>query len=241
VNEKMIEMLESEIIPHLLNLHVTSDKQAEEMRKNPDSPLFTLVFDREGYSPAFFKRIWDKHRIAVLTYRKNVKDNWDEAVFEDVTVETRIEKTSMKLHEKQITVDDYSIHEVRRLCPNSHQTSIITNNRILTVALIAAYMFGRWIQENFFRYLRQEYSFDKIIQYSIDKINDNTTVVNREYSNIEYRIKKLREKLSRLKAKLYDHQQLPHREEKADDEKDENKQMVYATTGITGTNITNCR
>jgi hypothetical protein len=34
-------------------------------------------------------------------------------------------------------------------------------------------------------------------------------VVNREYSNIEYKVKKLREKLSRLKANLYDYQQTP--------------------------------
>jgi hypothetical protein len=217
VNEKMIEMLENEIIPRFVELHVPNEKQAAEMSKNPDYPLFTLVFDREGYSPAFFKRIWDKHRIAVLTYRKNVKDNWNEAVFKDVKVETRIEETEMKLHEEAVVIDKYSMREVRRLCPNSHQTSIVTSNKILTLALIAAYMFGRWIQENFFRYLRQEYSFDKIIQYTIDDIDNNIVVVNREYSNVEYKIKKSREKLSRLKAKLYDCQQLSLPKEKADE------------------------
>jgi hypothetical protein len=213
----MIEMLENEIIPHLIELHVPGEKQAEEMSKDPDYPLFTLVFDREGYSPSFFKRIWDKHRIAVLTYRKNVKDSWDEAVFEDVKVETRIAETEMKLHEEAVVVDQYPMREVRRLCPNSHQTSIVTNNKILPLALIAAYMFGRWIQENFFRYLRQEYSFDKIIQYTVDDIDNNIVVVNREYSNIEYKIKKSREKLSRLKAKFYDRQQESLTEEKADE------------------------
>ena len=39
-------------------------------------------------------------------------------------------------------------------------------------------------------------------------------VINREYSNIEYKIKKTREKLSRVKAKLYDHQQAEPNEEK---------------------------
>jgi hypothetical protein len=65
------------------------------MQNNPDYPRFTLVFDREGYSPSFFKRIWDKHCIAVLTYRKNVKDNWEE--------------TTMKLHEEEVTLDGYTM------------------------------------------------------------------------------------------------------------------------------------
>ena len=44
-------------------------------------------------------------------------------------------------------------------------------------------------------------------EYSLDKIDDDFKVVNREYSNISYRIKKEREKLSRRKAQLYNHRQ----------------------------------
>ena len=207
VNEKMIEMLETEIIPRLIELHTVSEEQQKQMDENPHYPLFTLVFDREAYSPALFKKLWDNHHIAVLTYRKNVKDEWEEADFEEVNVDVRLGRTTMKLHEKEITLDGYSMREVRRLTSNGHQTSIITNNRILTMALIACYMFGRWVQENFFRYLRQDYAFDKIIQYSIDEIDKTVTVVNREYSNIQYEIKRGREKLYRLKANIYKLQQ----------------------------------
>jgi len=45
-------------------------------------PAFTLVFDREAYSPKFFESLWEE-RIAVITYRKNVKDQWAEDDFED--------------------------------------------------------------------------------------------------------------------------------------------------------------
>jgi len=68
-------------------------------------------------------------------------------------------------------------------------------------------MFGRWVQENFYRYLRQDYAFDKIIQYSVDEIYKNIMVVNREYSNIQYDIKRIREKLYRVKANIYKYQQ----------------------------------
>jgi hypothetical protein len=221
VNEKMIEMLESEIIPRLLELHTISPEQQELMDADPDYPLFTLVFDREGYSPALFKRLWKTYRIAVLTYRKHVKDEWDEGVFQEVRVNTRLGETTMQLHEKELLLDDYSMREVRRLTASGHQTSIITSNHKLTIALIASHMFGRWVQENFFRYLRQEYAFDSIIKYAVDKLDDNYMVVNREYSNITYRIKKTREKLSRFKATLYDHSQA------APQEKDNDKPTVY--------------
>jgi len=207
VNEKMIEMLEDEIVPRLIKLHTVSDEQRRKMAENPDHPLFTLVFDREAYSPALFKKLWEKHHIAVLTYRKGVKDQWEEADFEEVDVDVRLGKTQMKLHEKEITLDGYSMREVRRLTSDGHQTSIITNNRILTVTLIACYMFGRWVQENFFRYLCQDYAFDKIIQYSKDEIDKSVMVVNREYSKIQYEIKRCREKLYRIKANLYKLQQ----------------------------------
>ena len=156
VNEKMIEMLENHIIPRLLELHTVNEDVKQKMDENPDYPLFTLVFDREAYSPALFKRIWEKYHIAVLTYRKNVKEDWEEADFEEVDVDVRLGKTKMKLHEKEIILDDYSLREVRRLTSTGHQTSIITNNKILTLTLIACYMFGRWVQEIFFRYLCQD-------------------------------------------------------------------------------------
>jgi len=207
VNEKMIEMLENKIIPHLIELHKISDEQQKNMSNNPDYPLFTLVFDREAYSPALFKNLWEKYRIAVLTYRKNVKEDWDEADFEEVKVNVSLGETNMKLHEKEVTLDNYTMREVRRLTSNKHQTSIITNNKILSKSLIACYMFGRWVQENFFRYLRQDYAFDKIIQYATNEIDNTIMVVNREYSNIQYEIKRCREKLNRIKAKIYKLQQ----------------------------------
>jgi len=225
VNEKMIEMLETEIIPRLLELHAVSEEQKKKMEENADYPLFTLVFDREAYSPAFFKRLWETRRIAVLTCRKNVKDCREEAEFEEVKVDVRPGETVMQLKEKEITLDGYSMREVRRLTPSGHQTGIITNNRILSIALIASYMFGRWVQENFFRYLRQDYAFDRIIQYAVDEVDKTVMVVNREYSNIQYDIKRLREKLCRLKAKMYKLQQnaLKENEEKKADKKEGDK------------------
>jgi len=220
VNEKMGEMLLSEIVPELLKLHPVSQQREKLMEECPDEPVFTLIFDREAYSPALFAELWNQYRIAVITYRKNVKDKWDEELFTDYEVITSLGDTKMKLHEQEFCNEKCSMREVRKLSGNGHQTSIVTTNKILSIVMIASHMFARWAQENFFRYMRQEYALDKIIQYSTDEIDKDIRVVNPEYNNISYRIKKEREKLGRRKAELYEYeQQNPLQENEKENEK----------------------
>jgi hypothetical protein len=223
VNEKMSEMLDDEIIPELLKLHPVTDEHKKCMEENPDEPVFTLVFDREAWSPAFFAKLWNEHRIAVITYRKNVKDKWDESLFKEHIVTTTFDKESMKLHEQSLSYGEFVMREVRKLCPGGHQTSIVTTNKILTIEHVAACMFARWAQENFFRYMRQDFSFDNIVQYSIDEIDGETMVVNREYSNLCYKIKKEKEKLNRRKAKIYQLEQENALQKEEKSEKDKRK------------------
>ena len=46
-----------------------------------------------------------------------------------------------------------------KLTDTGHQTSVITTNYKIPMALIALIMFSRWSQENFFRYMRQAVSY----------------------------------------------------------------------------------
>ena len=50
------------------------------------------------------------------------------------------------------------------------------------MALIACYMFGRWVQEIFFRFMRQDYAFDKI-NASISRKSTTNGAGNRAVSN----------------------------------------------------------
>jgi hypothetical protein len=202
VNEKLQQALDEEIIPQL-NTLAQSKITEEELLADANLPRYTLVFDREGYNPRFFNDIWQKHRVAVITYRKNVKNLWDEAEFAHYEIETEMGTTTMLLHEKEIEIDGVHMREIRKLSPGGHQTSVITTNRKLSILLVALYMFARWAQENFFKYMRQEYDLDRIIQYGIDELDSNIMVVNREYSNLTHHLKKTREKIARRKAQLF--------------------------------------
>lgn len=201
VNEKLQEMLITELVPRLLEL---TDGRVSQKDLDADHrlPRFTLVFDREAYSPVFFKHLWENFRIAVITYRKNIKDQWEEEEFNVHDIHTDV-KSTMVLCEKQVELNGVELREVRRLTDTGHQTSVITTNYKMSTALIALYMFSRWAQENFFRYMRQEYDIDRIIQYGVNELDKSIMVVNREYSNLTYRLKKLRERIARRQARLY--------------------------------------
>jgi len=95
------------------------------------------------------------------------------------------------------------MREVRKKTDSGHQTSIITTNKKLSLILIAIHMFSRWAQENFFKYLIQEYDLDKIVHYVVNKIDDDVKVVNPIYSKLTNLLKKVREKISRRQANLY--------------------------------------
>lgn len=202
VNEKLGEMLSTQIIPRLKQ-QVALPVSEQALLDDPDLPRFTLTFDREGYSPKAFKNYWEKDRIAVLTYNKNVKSKWPESEFHQYTIPVDGKEVKMELAEREIELEGIKIREVRKKAGHSHQTSILTTNRKLSISWIAIYMFARWCQENFFKYLRQEYDLDRMMYYLVKQINEGVMVVNPMYSKLTQSLKKIREKISRRQARLF--------------------------------------
>lgn len=202
VNEKLQEVLVSSIIPTLLQ-EITPKYSEEELNQDPDLPRFTIVFDREAYSPDLFKKLWDTYRIAVITYRKNVQDYWGDEDFTTHKISMEGVSMEMELARREVTINGEVFQEVRRKTKDAHQTSVLTTNRKLTITMVAVYMFARWNQENFFRYMRQDYDFDRLLQYAVDQIDSDFLVVNPAYNKLSYKLKKIREKINRRKASLY--------------------------------------
>jgi hypothetical protein len=200
LTEKLQNAIEDNILPKLIEAgHIKTLDQS----KLPATPQCTFVFDREAYALAFFERLWNTYRIAILTYRKNVKDKWDELAFKSIDVQLLNNKTMMLLCEQPTTLGNLTYREVRRLGNNTHQTSIITTHPTLLIQKIAANMFDRWTQENFFRYMIADFDFDKIIEFGTEEIDLEKQIVNPDYKAIAHKLKKLREKISRKKAAFY--------------------------------------
>src|SRR3989339_1693661 len=70
----MLEAIENDIVPRLLR-DVPGQPTQQEFDADPYRSRFLIVFDREGYSPSFFRRMRQEHRIACVTYHKFPKED----------------------------------------------------------------------------------------------------------------------------------------------------------------------
>lgn len=226
VNEKLKDALLNQIVPTLLK-EATHLPTQEELDANPALPRLILVFDREGYDKKLFKELWDKYRIAIITYRKNVRDSWPQKEF--IPIETKVfeRNVTMNISERKTQVGDVEVREIRRLTESGHQTSIVTTNFLMDTAMVAGKMFSRWSQENFFKYALQDFDLDRMAQYGVEEVNPKQKVVNPLYRKIMYQIKKAKEKTARLKAK-----QMKIVEENLDKSIDHLKETLYKQTKL---------
>lgn len=202
LTEKLKQAISDQLLPLLLET-TKSFVNEQTLESQPEMPRFTLVFDREGYEPAFFGQLWKQHRVAVITYRKNVTDLWDTECFSDMEISKLYQNVTMRICERQTTLSGHDFREIRALSGNGHQTSIITNNHVLETAMIASKMFSRWNQENYFRYMLQEFDLDRVIEYGYEAENQEKTVINPLYRKASQKLKKVKEKKARLQAKMY--------------------------------------
>ena len=132
VDPGMLKTLENDIVPRLLE-EVPGQPSERQLEENPLLHRFVLVFDREGYSPGFFRRMREKHRIACISYHKFPDGEWDENDFEKHKVEMpHGEVIEMELAEKNTWIgskksEKIEVREVRRLTKSGHQTSHCLN------------------------------------------------------------------------------------------------------------------
>lgn len=202
LNEKLQSIILDEVVPELLK-DTEKIVSSDTLEKNPAQARFILVFDREAYDSAFFKLLWEKYRIAIVTYKKNVKDKWDESGFNECSATVIGKTVALRLQQREVQVGGFTVREIRKLTEYGHQTSIITTMQQGSMEFIAGKMFSRWSQENFFQYMMQNYGIDKLTEYGIEEVNPDKLVVNPSYRKNEYRLKKHREKLARVKARFF--------------------------------------
>ncbi|MEI6705368.1 MAG: putative transposase, partial [Deltaproteobacteria bacterium] len=126
----LLNVLREDIVPRLLK-EIPNQPTEEELKANPHMCRFVMVFDREGYSPEFFRDMWKDHMIACMTYHKHPRENWPEESFvkHDVTM-PNAERVTLLLAERGSLVgtgkNSIWLREIRKLTESGHQTSIIS-------------------------------------------------------------------------------------------------------------------
>lgn len=196
----LIRVLEEQILPRL-EQDIPNQPSAEQLAEHPDLHRFTLVFDREGYSPEAMARL-KAVRVACITYRKRATDIWPEAEFAEHPIRLVGDNwTTMKLAERRVVLSNgLAVREIRRLCDGGHQTSLVTTDERSNLTYVAAWMFARWCQENFFRYMREHYNLDRLVDYETKPMPDTTRVVNPAFRRLDSEVRTLSSILSRKLA-----------------------------------------
>jgi hypothetical protein len=63
-------------------------------------------------------------------------------------------------------------------------------------------MFARWSQENFFKYAREHFALDRLVDYRTEAISDPLRVVNPDYRHLDGQVRSATGKLTRRLAKF---------------------------------------
>jgi len=190
VDAGLLAVLREQIVPRLEAL-VPARPQAHPKAAQPQAPRFTLVFDREGYSPEFFLEMQQRH-IAVLTYHKFAGADWPQAEFKPCTVKlANGEQSTMQLAERRVELGGkVALREVRKLGASGHQSSILSTNEVLDMRPLASAMFARWCQENFFRYMREHYNLDRLAEYGTEELPGTTRLVNPRWRELDSQVRR---------------------------------------------------
>ena len=137
------------------------------------------MFDRGGWSPKLFAQLLEQ-RFDVLTYRKGRIDKIAERLFKTTKAQINGRQVSYCLHDKRVAFldGDLRLRQVTRLSKDGHQTSILTSRVDLKAIQVAYRMFERWRQENFFKYMREEFAIDALAEHAAEPDDPTRTVPN---------------------------------------------------------------
>lgn len=174
----------------------------------------TVVFDRGGWSPQLFvELIRDGHDL--ITYRKGTTKDVDLARFakHTFTAEGRevsywlCDEAAVRVGNDKLNWGDQEerrplfMRQVTRLTPDTgHQTKVLTTRTDLEPEEVLWRMFARWRQENFFKYMKEEFAVDGLVEYGalpVDPKHERPNPAHRALSN---EIKELKAHILRLEG-----------------------------------------
>ena len=161
----------------------------------------TVVFDRGGYSPKLFQQIL-LACFDLLTYRKGRYPRIPRSRFQPRRAHCGGRAVSYVLADQEVRLlqGKLRLRQVTRLMDNGHQTPILTSRRDLAAAQVAYRMFERWRQENFFKYLREEYALDALVEYAAVPDDPTREVPNPAWAALDAQLRQAHAHLDRLQA-----------------------------------------
>ena len=198
---------------------------------DPDRPRLTLVFDRNGWSPPLFTAL-RKRGIAVISWRQGEQtERWPEQEFQQrsiplpgplgtVTLEGRVAErkatlsTGCPVREIRFWIDRRRplenssgrprkpIRRSGRPGAGQRQPALITTHPGHSMEQVAGLLRARWTQENFFKYMREEFGLDTLADHTLEDVDPDEQVVNPGWRFLNNAVQRLQRRAGDLRLQL---------------------------------------
>jgi len=162
----------------------------------------TVVFDRGGFSQKLFKEILAAN-FDFLTYRKGKQREFPRSEFVDLPIRRAGRDVVTKVRDRSIRLANFGLVRcVAVLRPDGKQTHVLTSRKDLTAREVLERMFSRWQQENFFKYLSEQYAFDALWTYAATPADAQRLVPNPLRRDLDRKLAELRRQRALQNAHL---------------------------------------
>jgi transposase len=167
----------------------------------------TVVFDRGGWSPKLFKKLIKgtkqkayEDKVDIMTYRKGKSRRISETRFRLRRAKINGQILKYRLHDQAVRFlkGTLRLRQVTRLTDDGHQTQILTSRWDLKDIEVAHRMFERWRQENFFKYMREEFLLDALADYQAEPDDPTRTVPNPQRRALDKEVRAARAEVTKL-------------------------------------------
>ena len=194
----------------------------EEVQQHVGERRVTFLFDRAGWSAELFRSIRDCG-YDFITYRKKPYRDFARSSFERSEFVEGGKSYQRWLVDRTVRLKRFGLVRcVARLCDDGHQTHMITTRKDLSREEIARRMFRRWRQENFFKYMGENYALDALVSYDLEPADRDRMTSNPAHKKLSKKLRELRTELADAHRRLgeLDPSGKPGRRTTADSETD---------------------
>jgi len=184
----------------------------------PTGERLTVLFDRGGWSARLFARL-NAMGVDIITYRKGKRRPLPRSHFSEHKVhENGQEKTYWLCDQPRVRVGRLRPRRKRRgptrepeylwlrqitvLREDGRQTVIVTNRNDLSAVEVVTRLFRRWRQENYFKYMEEEFALDALVEYGVEEVSAEATRPNPERKRVAKKRQQAKAEVSRLRAEL---------------------------------------
>ena len=159
-----------------------------------------IVFDRGGWSKDLFRMLLAEG-FDLLTYRKTPLSDWGDERFCERRLKIDGHTVSFDLADGEFQKKGWP--RLRCLAvkrQDGRQTQILCSRYDIDPVELAYRMFGRWQQENWFKYMGEQFALDVLVDYATEPDDPDRLVINPTWRALDKELKAARVELQKAEA-----------------------------------------